>query len=145
MTRWFRGPELERPHDRDRFDPRVDGARHRLPPELLLAIWERACADATDSAMRRDDAHAQRRFHELAARIAARGGRLRPDIGASTRVDTERNPGLAAIRPLDELRPRAPGRQNLSIAEQNRAVAATLLRSQAAQLEDGAVESQAVA
>ena len=117
MTRWFRGPELEQPGRRDRFDPIVDGAHYRLPPALLLAIWDRACADATDRADRRDEEQARRRFHDLAARIAARGGKLRPDVGACTRVDAEGIPGRAATWPLDELRPRIPGRRTLVTVE----------------------------
>src|SRR5262245_6290113 len=113
MTRWFRGPEVERPRHCDRFDPLIEGARYRLKPELLLAIWQRACADATDNAGRHDDESARRRFNELAARIAARCGRLRPEVGACTHVDAERLARCCAPWRLDELRPRTPGRQTL--------------------------------
>src|SRR5215831_15766610 len=89
MTRWMHPPEIEREHERARFDPIVEGAHHRLSRELSLAIWERVQSDATDSAGRCDIAQARRCFHDIAARIAARGGRLGPDIGRATRVFTE--------------------------------------------------------
>jgi hypothetical protein len=38
----------------------------------------------TDSAGRRDEQQARQRFHELASRIAPRGGRISPDIGRMT-------------------------------------------------------------
>jgi hypothetical protein len=89
MTRWMHPPELARAPERDHFDPVVEGARYRLSRELSLALWERVCADPTDSEGRLDTDQAKRQFHELAARIVARGGRLRPDVGRLTRVQTE--------------------------------------------------------
>jgi len=94
MTHWKRGPEIDRRPDRNQFDPVVEGARHRLAPEVSIALWERLCADATDHAGRADLEQARRRFHELAMRIAARGGRLRPDVGKLTRrARSEEAPG----------------------------------------------------
>src|SRR5688572_9834901 len=89
MTRWLRPPELERQRRRARFDPIVEGDRYGLSRDLALAVWERVCADATDDKGRRDEEQAERRFHEIATRIRARGGRLRPDVGRLTRVETE--------------------------------------------------------
>lgn len=114
----MRGPELDRPRDRNAFDPVAEGARYRLPPELSLAIWERVCADATDAAGRRDLAQAQQRFHDIAARIAARGGRLRPDVGKLTRAGVESD-GLHRAY-ADELAIPTPGRQTLVAAEEHR-------------------------
>jgi aminopeptidase N len=120
MTRWMHPPELDRERKRDHFDPVVEGARHALARELSLAIWDRVCADATDSAGRRDMEQAQQRFHELAARIAARGGRLRPDVGRVTRVGVELNGDSRGPWNTDELRPRVPGRETLFAVEARR-------------------------
>jgi hypothetical protein len=62
------GSQLERPHERDRFDPVVEAARYGLSRELSLAIWERVCADATDSTGRRDEEQARQRFEGSYAR-----------------------------------------------------------------------------
>src|SRR5882672_9556609 len=107
VSRWLRGPELERTRERDAFDPVVEGARHHLTRELALAIWERVCADATDRNGRCDLARAKRAFRELAARIAARGGRLGPEVGRSTQVETSSERGRSRARTY-ELATRAP-------------------------------------
>src|ERR1044071_6736019 len=88
MTRWMH------PQDRARtrscgIRPITEGSRYRLDRELSFAIWTRACAEIRESAGRRDAERARRQFHELAARIAARGGRLWPDVGRVTGVDIE--------------------------------------------------------
>src|SRR5262245_56913788 len=88
-NRWIHPPELSHPQPRDRFDPVVAGDRCGLSPDVSLAIWERVCADATDGGGRCDTEQAEERFREVAARIAARGGRLLPDVGRLTRVETE--------------------------------------------------------
>jgi len=120
MTRWLHPPELERQRERDEFDPVVEGARHGLARELSLAIWKRVCADATDSFGRRDTEQAERRFHEIAVRIATRGGKLRPDVGRLTRVETEITGKPLGVRGIDELAPRVPGRETLVTAEARR-------------------------
>ncbi|TMQ14194.1 MAG: DUF4157 domain-containing protein [Deltaproteobacteria bacterium] len=119
MTRWMYPPEIERERERARFDPIVEGARHRLSRELSLAIWDRVRADATDAAGRCDTELAGRRFHELAARIAVRGGRLRPDIGRATRVGVEAGDDWLASW-TTELRLSAPGRDTLVASELRR-------------------------
>src|SRR5215470_11715554 len=55
--------------------------------------------------------------HELAARIAARGGRLWPDVGRVTRVDIEAHGVPLAVWSGEYLAPRAPGRQTLVSAD----------------------------
>jgi hypothetical protein len=89
MTRWIHPPEAERARrpdrDPDRFDLAAEAARYGLADELSRAVWERACAEATDDRGRRDGARARLRFHELAAKVAARG----PGIGKQTRVGVE--------------------------------------------------------
>ena len=120
MTRWMHPPELEHQRQRDRFDPVVEGHRCGLSRDLSLAIWERVCADATDSEGRCDTARAERRFHEIAARIAARGGRLRPDVGQLTRVATEIIGVPVGRWGANELAPRTPGRETLVAAEARR-------------------------
>src|SRR3954466_5117615 len=86
--RWIR-TELDRRRGRDAIDPLVEGARYQLAREVLLAIWAAACEAADDGNGRHDAVLALQRFHGLAARIAARGGRLHPNVGRLTLVDTE--------------------------------------------------------
>jgi hypothetical protein len=120
VTRWMHPPELARAPERDHFDPVIEGAREGLSRELSLAIWERVCANATDSVGRLDADQAERRFCELAARIAAHGGRLRPDVGRLTRVQTE----IVGVPPgpwaVDEPTPDTPGKAILVAAEMQR-------------------------
>jgi hypothetical protein len=122
VTRWLHPPELELELERQRdlFDPVVEGARHGLARELSLAIWKRVCADATDSFGRGDTEQARRRFHEIAARMAARGGRLRPDVGRVTRLGIEINSESLGAWGLKELAVRTPGRETLVAAEARR-------------------------
>src|SRR5262245_47199440 len=89
MTRWMLTSLVDHPHDRKPFDPVVEGARCRLSPEVLRAIWDQTRAGATDSSGRTSEAAARQEFHELATRIAARGGRLTLDPGRVTRVGVE--------------------------------------------------------
>jgi hypothetical protein len=120
MTRWMHPPELERPRQQDQFDPLLEGDRYDLSRELALAIWKRVCADAADSSGRRDEEQARQRFHGLAARIAARGGRLRPDPGRVTRVGVEISGDSPGTWIADELRARVPGRETLVAVETRR-------------------------
>jgi hypothetical protein len=120
MTRWLHPPELERHRSRESFDPGAEGARYRLSRELSLAIWGRVCADATDDTDRRDQEQAQRRFHEIAARVAARGGRMWPDVGRLTRVAVELDGVASVVLRAGELVVRAPGRDTLVAAEARR-------------------------
>src|ERR1041384_6271283 len=117
MTRQPYPPELEGQRQRGSFDPVAEGERYALSRETSLEIWGRVCANATDGTGRCDTEQAERRFHEVAARVAARGGRLRPDVGRLTRVGNQ--PGGTASRAaiLDELAPRRPGRDTLVDAE----------------------------
>ncbi|HEY0988347.1 MAG TPA: DUF4157 domain-containing protein, partial [Kofleriaceae bacterium] len=116
---WMRPHELDRRRERDSFDPVVEGSRYGLSRELSQAIWERVCARVTDLAGSLDLEQATRRFHEIAARLAARSGRLHADVGKLTRVGSEQGDG-AATSQLDELAARAPGRQTLVSAEARR-------------------------
>jgi hypothetical protein len=79
--RRLRPPELVSQPKRDRFPPELGGSRYGLSRELSLAIWERVRADATDSSGRCNVDEARRRFHEIAARLAARSGILQAAIG----------------------------------------------------------------
>src|SRR3954463_16315413 len=113
-------PELDPQARPDRFDPELEGRRHGLFRELSLAVWERVLADATDSGGRCNMDEARRRFHELAMQLAARGGRLQPAVGRTTRVSTE-----ILGEPFDDqgarlLAPHMPGRQTLVEAEARR-------------------------
>lgn len=120
MTRWMHPPELARPRQQDQFDPLLEGDRHGLSRELALAIWKRVCADATDSAGRRDEEKVRQQFNELAARIAARGRRLRPDPGRVTRVGVEISGDSLGAWSVDELKPHTPGRETLVAVEARR-------------------------
>lgn len=120
MTRLLHPPERGLHRRSNEFDPVVEGVRHHLSRELSLAIWERVCADATDSFSRRDEEQAERRFHEVAARIAARGGRLRPDVGRLTRVGVELDGVSSAASSVKELAVRIPGRETLAAKEARR-------------------------
>ena len=123
MTRWLHPPELQRLREQDRFDPVVEGSRYGLPPDLALSIWERVCADATDSAGRCDIEQARRQFEELAVRIAARGGRLHFDVGRVTRVSAEIDGDLRGSRRTAQPGSRAPGRETLVAVEARRRMA----------------------
>lgn len=123
MTRWMRPPEVERSREQDRFDPLVEGARHRLPDELLRKLWERVCRDLTDRFGRFDEEQAQKRFHELAARTAAWGGRLGPEVGRFTRVGTEIDGDSLGIWDVRRQRPHTPGRETLVTVEARRRIA----------------------
>src|SRR5262249_20387720 len=120
MTRWMHPPELLRGGERGQLDPVVEGERHGLSRQLSLAIWERICVDATDSGGRLAVEQARRGFHDLAARIAARGGRIRPDVGRVTRVAVELEGATSAVWGADELKPRTPGRETLVTVEARR-------------------------
>src|SRR4051812_28351173 len=113
----MRPAELDRDRRRDAFDPIVEGARYQLSRELSLALWDRVCARTTDSAGRRDPEQAAQQFHAIAARIAARGGRLRPDVGRLTRTGLELDGDSPRAWFDEELGPRTPGRDTLVRAE----------------------------
>jgi hypothetical protein len=113
-------PERSREGKQDDFDPITEGARYGLSRELSLAIWERVCLDATDSAGRHDVEQARRRFHKLAARLAARGGRVRPDVGRGTRVGAEIDGGRQRAPGLDDLAVRVAGRETRGAVEARR-------------------------
>jgi nucleoid-associated protein YgaU len=118
MTHWIHPPQRGQASTAEPFDPVVEGAKHGLPGELAIAIWQRVCADATDVTRRCDVTEAQRRFHELAARMATRG--LRRDVGRITRVGVELNGDWPRATAADELAIRAPGRDILVAAEARR-------------------------
>jgi hypothetical protein len=101
----------------DGFDPVAEGARFRLSAEVADQVWwvvERECRDA-DGEVDRD--RAVRRFREVAARAAARHGRLHTAPGKVTRVGAEtwgRDPGA------DVFRRGVPGRVSRVDAEAQR-------------------------
>ena len=119
MMRMFHPPELERSRERDRFDPIREGQRYGLSRDLSLAIWKRVSGDVTDIGQRNEQ-QAWKRFHELAARVAARGGRLRPAPGRLTRAGIETSSEWPGTWVADELMPPVPGRQTLVEVEARR-------------------------
>jgi hypothetical protein len=82
-TREFRGDRFDHGQKAADFDPIAEGARYRLAADTSVEIWARVSGETTDPQLMR------RRFHEAAARTAARGGRLRPDPGRMTLADAE--------------------------------------------------------
>jgi uncharacterized protein DUF4157 len=117
MTRWMHPPEAVRARGEDLLDPVAEGARHGLSREVSLAIWERMRADAGDAVARLDAAQTRRRFGELAARVAARGGRIHSDVGRLTRVDAEHGDATWAVWGVDALSATAPGRDTQVASE----------------------------
>ncbi|TMQ09971.1 MAG: DUF4157 domain-containing protein [Deltaproteobacteria bacterium] len=101
----------------DRFDHAAEGARYGLARDLSRMIWQRARADATDAAGRTDLEDALRRFQAIAVRLAARGGRLQPDVGRLTRVGVELDGDTAFAPGTDAMALRAPGRETLVAVE----------------------------
>jgi hypothetical protein len=88
-SRLLRGDDLELSRERRRdFDPVAEGDRHRLAAHVSRAIWERVCREVVDAG-ERDEQQLRLRFHQVAARVAARGGRLQRDPGRETRVENE--------------------------------------------------------
>src|SRR5262249_3142770 len=78
------------------------------------------CADATDVSGRLDLPEAWQRFHELAARAAARPGGLRPAIGKLTRVGIELDGVTPVVSALRELAAPTPGRETRVMVEAGR-------------------------
>ena len=115
-------PERSQERDAERFDPVAEGARHRLSASYRARSGSGSAARRSIAAGRRDDAQARLRFHEFATRFAARGGRLLPDIGRVTRVETEHPdaPREGYDAWSDSALSRAPGRDTLVAAEARR-------------------------
>jgi Domain of unknown function (DUF4157) len=89
-TRLFRGADLDRASERDEaFDAIAEGGRYRLDPAVAAAIWEQVSREAIGQDGLVDDAQARQRFHQVAALVAVRGGRLQRDPGRVTRVAME--------------------------------------------------------
>jgi hypothetical protein len=120
MTYLVHPPERGLHRRDDEFDPVLEGARYQLTRELSLAIWKRVCADTTDHRGQRDEEQAQQRFHDLAARLAARGGRLRLDVGRLTRMGIELDGVPVPASIADELAVCVPGRETLVATETRR-------------------------
>jgi hypothetical protein len=120
VTRLRYPPELDRPRAPRPFDPALEGARYGLASELSIAIWERVCVEVTDATGAADLEQAQRRFHEVAAQIAARGGWQHPDVGKLTRVGVELDGDSGAVRGTARRGGRAPGREILIAVEARR-------------------------
>lgn len=120
MTHWMRPSDIDRERKHDRFDPAVEGACGGLSREASFALWERVCADTTDSTGRRDEELARQQFQELAVTVAAHGRQVQADAGRITRVAVERNGSSPGTWSIDELRPRVPGRETLVTVEARR-------------------------
>lgn len=121
MMRWRHPPELERRREGRPFDPVAEGARHGLSRELSLVIWGRIQAEAIDGLGRRAAGQAELRFHEVARRIAARGGAMH-HVGKVTRVGVELN-GDLHTSVIDELAVGTPGKATLTSTAHHRLLA----------------------
>ena len=53
------------------FDPVSEGTRYHLVAAISLAVWDGVCRESTLDDGLRDEQQARRRFHQVAARIAA--------------------------------------------------------------------------
>ena len=53
------------------FDPIREGTRYRLAAAISLAVWDGVCRESTHDDGQRDEQQARRRFHQVAASIAA--------------------------------------------------------------------------
>jgi hypothetical protein len=118
--RWMYPPGVLGPEQRDRFDPVLEGTRYHLGHDVSLALWTRVRADAADNAGRCNEEQARRRFHELAVRIARRGGWIGRDPGRGTRVGVELEGAPRDGWNLDEVIATAPGRDTLVAVEARR-------------------------
>lgn len=117
-SRGFRGDDFEHAGGRSNdFDPVAEGSRYRLAPAVSLEIWTRVCAELTDRNSGRNEEQARRRFREVAARVAARNGRLRPDPGRTTRYEMEAPGGR---RERDVFAQLVPGKMTLQEVEAQR-------------------------
>jgi hypothetical protein len=120
MSRWRLASGLEHRREQAGFDPVVEGARLGISRELALEIWNRVCPSDTDSFGRPDLEQVRRRFCEIAERIAARGGRLYPDVGRVTRVAIAADGAVSGARTIDPSAARVPGRETRVMAEARR-------------------------
>lgn len=120
MMHWLHPRERLNSGKQERFDPVVEGARHGLAPELSLAIWQRVSADSGNGGRADDPQQAQRRFHEIAARLAAGGLRLAPGIGKRTRAEVERDPDRSTADWAEAMKIRVPGRRTMVETEARR-------------------------
>jgi hypothetical protein len=118
VSRFFRGDDFEAARARaQEFDPVKEGEKYRLSPAVSLAIWNHALRESTDARGELDEPRARNSFHDLAARIVARGGRLVPEVGKLTRVGVELVGDVSHEVEHGGLAPRVPGRTTLVIAE----------------------------
>ncbi|HET7501973.1 MAG TPA: DUF4157 domain-containing protein [Kofleriaceae bacterium] len=118
--RWMRHAERDGSRRAIPFDPVVEGARHGLPRELSLALWKLVREEGATAPEQADLERAELRFHELAAQLAARAAKLRPDAGRLTRVAVELEGVPTARAAIDALRSQVPGRETKVIVEARR-------------------------
>lgn len=97
-----------------RFDPIVEGERLGLSPALSRMVWDRVRSEAGREGGHLPAAQIQRRFRERAARIAAHGGRVRPDVGKMTRVGVELYGESPRVADLAAEEIPTPGRETLA-------------------------------
>jgi hypothetical protein len=116
----MRGADRDSARHAITFDPVVEGARHGLSRELSLELWKLVREESATIPEQADLEPAKPRFHELAAQLAARGAKLRADVGRLTRMAVELDGVPTARAALDALRPHVPGRETQVIVEARR-------------------------
>src|ERR1043165_4587574 len=108
MMPWLHPGEQLLGHKQAAFDPVVEGARHGLSPELSRAVWQRVSAEHASGARPDDAEQLHRRFHEVAARLVARGLQT---VGKRTLVDVERGAASFTTAWLSDVKGLVPGRR----------------------------------
>jgi hypothetical protein len=99
MSRWFHGDDLARERARSKeFDAISAGHQYGLAPDVSLEIWARVRDEVTRADGKHDEPGARKRFDEVAARVAAQGGKLRPGPGKETLIDADRRVAARAGR-----------------------------------------------
>ena len=114
----FRGDDLE-PGRRPSpvLDPVAEGAALGLSADVALEIWEHVCREATDHDGNLDEPRARQLFGAAATRVAARGGRLGPEVGKATRAGLELYDDRSLAMFADRLAPPVRGKTTLVLAE----------------------------
>ena len=113
----FRGGRFEPPNRRIDFDPVAEGKKHGLDPEVSKQLWARVRQELVRPGGRIDEREAQDRFHELAKRVAARGGLLGPGPAKVTLLEASA-PGHGAEP--DVLAKPVPGRTTQVLVDERR-------------------------
>lgn len=100
--RWLSSGNFEHADTRHAFDPVLEGRKLGLGTSVSLEIWSRVCMLSRGPDGQPDEHQAQKRFHETAKRVAARGGQLAPEVGKRTLVEVETRAGVPTSDVFDD-------------------------------------------